>query len=160
MSILKNKQIFISEMYNFKQDFRKRKEMENINIFISYRETERDYREGFEGTLQNPNSELRGIPISSRNDVRAKGERAVKNYIKEKIDESNLMICLIGNDSHNSNWIDYELDVATSKQIPIIGVRIEGTSGAGPNLFIKRELPILDWNTSIIAKKIEDIFEE
>nr|QEE16833.1 hypothetical protein DSAG12_02663 [Candidatus Prometheoarchaeum syntrophicum] len=147
-------------MYNFKQDFRNRKEMENIKIFISYRETERDYREGFEGLLQNPNSELRGIPISSRNDVRAKGEQAVKNYIKEKIIESDLMICLIGNDSHNSTYVDYEMDVATSKQIPIIGVRIPNTSGGGPNLFIKRELLLLDWNTSNIAQEIEDIFEE
>jgi len=45
-----------------------------VNIFISFREIDRDHREGFEGTLKNPDSSLRGNPISSREDVRDQGE--------------------------------------------------------------------------------------
>ena len=123
-------------------------------IFISFRESDRQYREGFEGLLQNPNSSLKAIPISSREDVRHQGESAVKNYIKKMLAESDIMICLIGNDSHNSNWIDYEMDVATSKNIPIIGVRIPNTYGSGPLLFKKRDLPIINWNVNEIKREI------
>lgn len=123
-------------------------------IFISFRESDRQYREGFEGLLQNPNSSLNAIPISSREDIRHRGETAVKNYIKEMLDESDIMICLIGNDSHNSEWIDYEIDVATSKNISIIGVRIPNTYGSGPFLFKKRNLPLIDWNVNEIQRLI------
>ena len=41
------------------------------NIFISYRELDKDHREGFEGTVQNPESPLRGNPLSSRKDCKA-----------------------------------------------------------------------------------------
>jgi hypothetical protein len=133
--------------------------MNRIKIFISFRETERDYREAFEGILQNPNNPLQGIPISSREDVRTHGQNFVKNHIKQLIDNCDVLICLIGNDSHNSPWVDYEIAVATSKQIPIIGVRIPETSGSGPNLFVKREISICEWNTDQIAEEIEEIFD-
>ncbi len=125
-------------------------------IFISFRETDRQHREGFEGLLQNPNSSLKAIPISSREDVRHQGEDAVKNYIKEMLNESDIMICLIGNDSHNSKWIDYEMNVATSKQLPTIGVRIPNTYGSGSLLFKKRNLPLVNWNVDEIKKKIDN----
>jgi len=123
-------------------------------IFISFRESDRQHREGFEGLLQNPNSSLKAIPISSREDVRHQGELAVKNYIKEMLDESDIMICLIGDDSHNSKWIDYEVDVAISKNIPIIGVRVPNTYGSGPILFKKRDLPLINWNVNEIKREI------
>jgi len=124
-------------------------------IFISFRESDRQYREGFEGLLQNPNSSLKAIPISSREDVRHQGEAAVKIYIKKMLDESDIIICLIGNDSHNSKWIDYEINVATSKNIPIIMVRIPNTYGSGPLLFKKRNLPLVNWNINEIKREIK-----
>lgn len=124
-------------------------------IFISFRETDRQYREAFEGILKNPNSPLKGIPISSREDVRNQGEKSVKNYIKTLINESDCMIILIGNDSHNSTWIDYEMDVATSKEKPILGVRIPSTSGAGPDLFRRRDFIPVEWDTNIIKKNLD-----
>ncbi len=125
-----------------------------VNIFISFRELDKDYREGFEGMLLNPNSPLKGTPISSREDVRGKGESAVKKYIREMIDQSHIVIVLIGNDTHISEWIDYEMDLSTSKRKPIFGVRIEGTTGGGPDLFKRRNLHILDWDPNQISEKI------
>ena len=39
------------------------------HLFISFRESEQDLREGFEGMIQNPTSPLRAYPISSREDA-------------------------------------------------------------------------------------------
>lgn len=124
-------------------------------FFISFREIDCEYRDAFEGILQNSNSPLRGIPISSREDVRQEGEEVIRSYIIEMIDTSSVILCLIGNDSHNSRWIDYELNVATSKKKLIIGIRIPDTTGAGPELFIKRKLPIIEWNTRRIQSTID-----
>jgi len=107
--------------------------------------------------LLNPNSPLNGTPISSREDVRNLGEKKVKDYIKEMLDQCAIMICLIGNVSHNSVWIDYEMAVATSKRIPIIGVQIPATTGGAPTLFISRRLPILNWDANDIAEEVYEI---
>jgi len=124
-------------------------------IFISFREIDRQHREGFEGLLQNPNSSLKANPISSRKDVRVQGENVIKDHIKNMLDKSDVVICLIGNDSHNSKWIDYEIEVATSKKIPILGVRIPNTNGNGPYLFRNRNLPLLNWNVKEIKREID-----
>ncbi len=124
-------------------------------IFLSFREAENDHREGFEGMLQNPNSSLKGIPISSRDDKLSEGEKAVKDYIIEMIKQCDIVLVLIGDDSHNRKWIDYELQVATSNQKTIKGVRIPETSGAGPKLFRKRKLPLLRWDADEIALAIK-----
>lgn len=126
-------------------------------IFISFREIDRQNREAFEGILKNPNSPLKGTPISSRKDVRNQGEKSVKNYIKGLIDESDCIIVLIGNDSHNSTWIDYEMEVATSKKKPILGVRIPSTSGAGPELFRQRLFIPIEWDVNIIKENLDRI---
>ena len=59
------------------------------------------------------------------------------------------------NDSHNIKWIDYEMNVATSKQLPIIGVRIPNTYGSESLLFKKRNLPLVNWNVDEIKKEID-----
>ena len=65
------------------------------------------------------------------------------------------MIVLIGNDSHNSTWIDYEMDVATSKKMPILGVRIPSTFGAGPELFRRRLFIPIEWDANIIKENLD-----
>ena len=121
-------------------------------MFISYREINRAHRDGFIGMMENPNNSFSYTPEYSEEDIRYKGEQAVKNYIKEKMGLCNLVICLIGNDSHNSPWIDYEMDVAISQQKPIIPVRIPNTSGGLPPKI--RYLPIIEWDSKEIQQQI------
>ncbi|MBK8265090.1 MAG: hypothetical protein IPK80_27635 [Nannocystis sp.] len=39
---------------------------------------------------------------------------------------------MVGDNTHNSNWVRYELDVATSLNKQIVLARIPGTTGAAP----------------------------
>jgi len=47
------------------------------------------------------------------------------------------------------------MNVATSKQLPIIGVRIPNTYGSESLLFKKRNLPLVNWNVDEIKKEID-----
>jgi len=123
-------------------------------IFISYCERDKDYREGFEGLLQNPNSRLRAIPISSREDKRSEGKEAVDNYIKKMIKESDIVICLIGDDSHNRPWLEREIELAISMNKKIIGVQIKDKKGAPPSLFIEHNFPLVEYDIDAINKLI------
>ena len=127
------------------------------NIFISFRETERDLREGFEGMLQNPTSPLRAYPISSRVDVRNKGEDAVRNEIKTLLRKSEIVIFLIGNDSHNSKWIDYEASLALTWHYPYIVVRLPDTTGNYPTPLKKKNIVEVNYNALEIKKHLDSI---
>ncbi len=124
-------------------------------IFISYREIDRSQRDGFIGMMKNPNNTFSDIPEYSQEDLRSRGEQAVKNYIKGKMESCDIVICLIGTSSHNSPWINYEVDVAISQQKPIIPVRIPKTSGGLPPRI--RHLQIIEWNIQKIQQAIGKI---
>lgn len=119
-------------------------------MFISYRWGDRDYANALKGFLNNPNNKYRHIIKRERDDYRGKGETAVRNYLKGLVGECDALICLIGNDTHNSEWVKYELDVANSQIKKIIPVRITGTSGGAPSIIINKK--ILNWS----AKEIND----
>jgi len=123
-----------------------------IIVFISYRWGDRDYANGLDGFLNNPNNTYRHVTIRERDDNRNKGEVTVKNYLKGLIGNCNAIICLIGNNTHNSNWVQYELEVANSQNKKIIPVRIPNTSGGVPDII--RNKIILRWN----ANEINDEF--
>ncbi len=124
-------------------------------IFISYRELDRAYRDGFIGMMRNPNNTFSDIPEYSQEDLRFKGEQVVKNYIKGVLGSCDKVICLIGDNSHNSTWINNEIDVAISQQKPIIPVRIPNTSGGLPPKI--RNLKAVNWNSQTIQEQINRI---
>lgn len=67
-----------------------------------------------------------------RGDYRTKGEQAIKSEILSMIQGSTAVIFLIGQNSHNHSWVDYESECAISKSKRILLVRIPGTTGNKP----------------------------
>ena len=119
-------------------------------VFISYKWGDQNHAKDLDSFLNNPNNKYRHVAIRERDDYRGKGETAVRNYLKGLIGECDALICLIGNDTHNSEWVKYELDVANSQVKKIIPVRIKGTSGGTPSILKNKK--ILNWS----AKEIND----
>jgi hypothetical protein len=65
-------------------------------------------------------------------DVRQEGEAAIRNHLKPRIEGAAAVLLLVGADTHNHDWVKYELSVATSFQKKIVVARVPGTSGAAP----------------------------
>lgn len=124
--------------------------MIKIQVFLSYKWEDKNYADGMDGLLRNPNNKYRHLTDRERKDLRNKGENAWKKYLKEKIRDSNALICLIGQDTHNATGVIYELSVASSLFIKIIPVRIPKTYGGIPEIISK--LKILNWD----AREIND----
>ena len=126
-------------------------------IFISFAEYERRYLNDFISVLNNPNNILKGIPIYSREDKRNEGKEAIDTYIKEMITESDIVICLIGDISHDRPWLEREVELATSIDKKMFGVRIRNTSGGPPKRFTDRSLKLVKWDVNEINSEVERI---
>jgi hypothetical protein len=124
--------------------------VKKIQVFLSYKWEDKNYADGMDGFLMNPNNKYRHLTDRERKDLRNKGENAWKKYLKDKISNSKALICLIGQDTHNATGVIYELSVASSLSIKIIPVRIPETYGGVPGIVSK--LKILKWD----AREIND----
>ncbi len=123
-----------------------------MKVFLSYKWEDKKYADGLRGAFLNTTNEYRHVPFNEREDYRQKGEVVIKNYLKGIIGGCDALICLIGNISYNSQWINYELDVATSQNKKIVAVRIKGTTGGAPNLIRLRGINIIEYD----SRKIND----
>lgn len=66
-------------------------------------------------------------------DIRQQGETAVRNHLRPRIEGSSAILLLVGQNTHNHDWVKYELQVAISFNKKIIAARIPGTTGPIPS---------------------------
>jgi len=120
------------------------------SIFLSYVYEDKSYRDNvvrwFSRGLVGPNR----ISVTEASDRRQLGETGIKNYLRPLIRGSAAVLCLVGDNSHNSNWVKYELDVATSLNKKIVFGRIPGTNGSAPLGHRHRAIVPLDPSTVIM----------
>ena len=77
-------------------------------------------------------------------DKRKQGKEEVKKHIKSKIQGATFVLVLVGQDTHNHEWIEAEVELANSFHKEIICVRIPHTTGAVPLLLSNKRLISFD----------------
>lgn len=77
-------------------------------------------------------------------DKRQQGKEEIKKHIKSKIQGAAVVLVLIGQDTHNHEWIEAEVELANSFHKEIICVRIPHTTGAVPTLLANKRLISFD----------------
>ena len=125
-----------------------------IKVFLSYKWEDKESANDLEGLLNNPNNKFRHITDREHLDMRNKGEKAVKNYLKGIISDCDALVCLIGDNTHNSTGVKYELQVAQSLKKKIVGVRIPLTNGGLPHLLKSWNIPAVKWDAHKINDKL------
>lgn len=73
-------------------------------------------------------------------DKRIMGKQAIKEHISKKIRGAAWILILIGNDTHNHDWIEAEVELANSFHKKIICVRLPDTVGSLPKILGKYKL--------------------
>ena len=71
-------------------------------------------------------------------DVRQDGAAAIEAHLKPKIQGATAVLVLVGNDTHNHDWVRRELAWATSANKRVLAARLPGTTGALPLGFTHR----------------------
>lgn len=73
-------------------------------------------------------------------DNRILGQQAIKKHIKSKIEGAAFIFVLVGNDTHNHNWIAAEIELANSFHKEIICIRLPQSAGGVPDLLSNKKL--------------------
>lgn len=102
------------------------------SVFISHVYEDRHHRDAIrrwasQGHLGN------NIAITGESaDVRQGGDVAIRAHLAPKLRGASVVLVLLGNDTHNHPWVEYEAQFAQSHHVRILSVRIPGTTGAAP----------------------------
>lgn len=62
----------------------------------------------------------------------SKGQDFIQKILREKINEAQIVLVLVGNNTHNRPWVDYEVHHARSTEKKVIWTQIPGTKGGPP----------------------------
>lgn len=127
-------------------------------IFISYRDEDIIWRNTFTGLLNNPNAEFIDVPIEEREDYRETSEEIIKNYLRPLVGEADCLILLVGENTHNGKFLNWEIDVAISQQKPIGAIRIPETKGGLPSKLQGMDIQLVIWNRTRIQNMIDRLF--
>lgn len=99
------------------------------------------------------NKQLGNVVITHETeDKRHEGKEAIKQHIKNKIRGAAVVLVLIGQDTHNHDWIKAEVELANSFHVKIVCVRIPNTTGSIPKLLAK--YPLISFDPNAIRKFI------
>lgn len=129
-----------------------------ISVFISYRDEDKKWRDAFDGLLNNPNAKINFVPIKEREDFRGTSEERIKNYLRGLLRNADCLILIVGNNTHNGGFLNWEIDVAISQQKPIGAIRIPNTIGGLPPKLKNMEITLVEWDRSIIQNMIDQLF--
>lgn len=124
------------------------------NIFISFHSEDFGKAQGLRLMFMNQKLNL-DLEDVSRKSVRSDNESYVRAALKNRIQNADVLLCVLGNGTGSRSWIEWELETALSLKIPICGVRIPSTYGKVPAELKLNNAFVAEWNASSITRVIE-----
>ena len=136
-------------------------EKEIINVFVSHYHEDENSIKKFKDLLSD-NYCIKNYSVTSDKYNDANNEEYIKyKYLKPLINQSSILICLIGPETHDSKWVDWEIREAEKLGKQIIGVYIQGAKNSDiPPALEEYADAIVGWNSDNIERALngESIF--
>jgi hypothetical protein len=66
------------------------------------------------------------VNAQSWENVKRKGEQAIKNWIEEEMKYKRAVVVLVGSQTASRQWVRYEIAKAWNDRRPLVGIRIHG----------------------------------
>ncbi|NOR57661.1 MAG: TIR domain-containing protein [Sulfurimonas sp.] len=97
-------------------------------IFVSYYHAEDSkYKNTLKMWSKNSDFNLDFYDHSADVSIKSTNEGVIRQVISTKINKSNLVICIVGKNTHSRKWVNWELEKAKKLNKRIIAVKIKST---------------------------------
>lgn len=135
-------------------------EKEIKNVFVSHYHEDEDSIKQFKDLLSDDYC-IKNYSVTSEKYNNATNEEYIKSLLRPLINQSSTLICLIGPETHDSKWVDWEIREAEKLDRQIIGVYIQGAKDSDiPPALEEFADAIVGWNTENIENALggESVF--
>jgi hypothetical protein len=124
---------------------------ETRNIFISHEGEDDSHLQGMKQRLIDQGYDVRNYSVDStnHNDEKRPSDAEIRETLRTRISWSSALICLIGEDTHKSDWVNFEIEEAKNQGKNIVGVYVHGCANDVelPEAFKKYGGTPLGWNS-------------
>ena len=131
-----------------------------INVFVShYHEDEENIKKMKD--LLGKDFSIRNYSVTSDKYNNAQNEEYIKSLLRPLISQTGTFICLIGPETHDSKWVNWEIEQAFKQGKRIIGVYLRGAKDSDiPPALEDAADAMVGWNHDTILDAINgnDIF--
>ena len=132
-------------------------------VFISYKHSDRAYVNQVTSAVKNPNHPLefddhslvKGV-MNAHGDINRRppsdhASQPVKDEIEKRLKQSTKLLVLIGNDTHSSEWVKWEIDTFKKHrgERNILIMRHQHSTGSLPYEYSRYD--IQEWNTQYLS---------
>lgn len=132
--------------------------MKKPTVFISYDyDKDRNAKELLNAWSANQNFDLKFKDTSTDISINSKNKDYIKKCISKGIKSCDTFICIIGKDTHKSQWVKYEIKQACKRGKTIMGVLREKGNKI-PETFPKYGSQLVNFNAKEIINCIENEF--
>ncbi|HEX2206780.1 MAG TPA: TIR domain-containing protein [Longimicrobium sp.] len=125
------------------------------HIFISYRFKDRNIAHNVETFFQTQGGTCDGKPKYVEQNLSSEDSGVIEAEIRRVMDQCMGVLLVVGDDNHNSTWIDYEVAHADGSRLPIVAVRLPGYTGGVPqrvqNRVRAQEIPFVAWEQTALC---------
>jgi len=126
-------------------------------VFLSFVDEDREQVNGLRLLAANPNYDLDFYDESVRVPIDSERANYIKQRIREKISRTSVTVCLIGESTYTSRWVDWELDESDKKGNTIIAMALKGIERATlPTLVAQKKLTFRAWNPFQLSQLISE----
>jgi hypothetical protein len=125
-------------------------------VFLSFVVEDKDLATLFRGQAKNKNNDLEFSDYSVKEPYNSTNRDYIKSQIKPRISAASVTICLIGNTTSKSDWVDWELRVSKEVGNRVLGVRLHSDASKDPmpKALTDLKATIVNWDIDAIVKAI------
>lgn len=128
---------------------------DTINVFVSHYHEDEQHIKDLKA-LMGDKYDMRNSSVTSEKFNRANNPDYIKSLLRPLISWAGTFICLIGDKTHDSEWVDWEIRQAEQQGKRIIGVYCLGATDADvPDALNEFADAIVGWRKDKIADAID-----
>jgi hypothetical protein len=123
-------------------------------IFISYNYADKALVHQIKDFFQPADGLCQGKAVSVIPSVERLTENEIDELVKVRMKTCDIALFVIGDSSHNRPWVDREVELAQSLNLPRGAVQLPGTKGGLPRGLAKENITPLDWNQASLCNAL------
>lgn len=130
---------------------------EKKRVFLSFASEDLDHVRGLRLLKDNPDFELEFYDESIKDPIDSHNADYIKSKIREQIERASVTVCLISETTHQSKWVDWELETSFNEGKTVIAMAIKGVERAIlPKLIKEQKITFWPWDPEHLAKLISE----
>jgi hypothetical protein len=126
------------------------------HVFLSFVVEDKGLVDLFRGQARNKNSELVFDDYSVKAAYDSQDAAYIRGRIRERIRACSVTVCLIGETTASSKWVNWELLASGEEKNRLLGVRLHSSSTRDktPKALSDLGAKVVDWDIDAIVKFI------